>query len=623
MSSASRMSSQDVWAIDLGGGMDAVFDDGAQADGSVAEEAFAHDKENAEFLAAASARGPGGQNAPPSLFNFQRASCTLDASVKVYSCRVDDTWSSSFRVLETISARDGAEGGAAAGEGSAASDEDGLSRAKASRRRVGGGSTLASEASLAMPDGSLAPQPDAVFASLSRVFDEGGAGGLLLRWLGVGEGGRLLHEAEAVDTRAAGTEHDADDVAELQGGEPAATAKQLEGGLQRARESEVQGGAELSAVFVAALGGVPLDAGAGGRGRGYDGDDDDDDADGHGGSSAAGGGGGEAEFEEEAPGVCGDIAPLYAQLEEAGAALRASGDDANRGGGAVAGVSDVASLSRLLSRPDIAVSVLVASPGHGAEAGGAAAGGGAVGAGPRAVGWADEPSSWRGNGGGVGGDGGGGGGGGGGVGSDDADGGWFGDGLPEMDGGCADDADGWGSMALPSRAGAVTVSRDGRMIDTGLAGVAGLAQASRTVARMAVGHASSAKRVDVSALKETVWRGIAALPSELTRPRVRASDGPVRARRTRAGAPADGSAAEGEGEGEGGFSPSRDAAGDGGEEEGASFASVVAGVRAEAVGASVPFYFITLLHLANEHGIEVAGRRGLDDLGIVVPATAE
>ncbi|RYY69879.1 hypothetical protein EON63_23210 [archaeon] len=35
--------------------------------------------------------------------NFQKASCTLDASVKIYSNRVDDTYASSHRILESLS----------------------------------------------------------------------------------------------------------------------------------------------------------------------------------------------------------------------------------------------------------------------------------------------------------------------------------------------------------------------------------------------------------------------------------------------------------------------------------------------------------------------------------------
>ena len=38
-----------------------------------------------------------------SSINFQKASCTIDASVKIYSHRVDDTWTTSYRILENLS----------------------------------------------------------------------------------------------------------------------------------------------------------------------------------------------------------------------------------------------------------------------------------------------------------------------------------------------------------------------------------------------------------------------------------------------------------------------------------------------------------------------------------------
>ncbi len=41
--------------------------------------------------------------------NFQKASCTLDASIKIYSYRVDETIASTYRVLENLS-RTGASG---------------------------------------------------------------------------------------------------------------------------------------------------------------------------------------------------------------------------------------------------------------------------------------------------------------------------------------------------------------------------------------------------------------------------------------------------------------------------------------------------------------------------------
>ncbi len=38
--------------------------------------------------------------------NFQKASCTLDASIKIYSYRVDETIASTYRVLENLSRTD-------------------------------------------------------------------------------------------------------------------------------------------------------------------------------------------------------------------------------------------------------------------------------------------------------------------------------------------------------------------------------------------------------------------------------------------------------------------------------------------------------------------------------------
>ncbi|RLO10322.1 hypothetical protein DYB28_003517 [Aphanomyces astaci] len=49
---------------------------------------------------------PADSAAATDTYNFQKASCTLDASVKIYSYRVDDTWNSSFKVLENLTRGD-------------------------------------------------------------------------------------------------------------------------------------------------------------------------------------------------------------------------------------------------------------------------------------------------------------------------------------------------------------------------------------------------------------------------------------------------------------------------------------------------------------------------------------
>ena len=49
--------------------------------------------------------------------NFTKASCTLDASVKIYSYRVDDVHLSSYRVLANLNRTDSKKGNDAAEEG--------------------------------------------------------------------------------------------------------------------------------------------------------------------------------------------------------------------------------------------------------------------------------------------------------------------------------------------------------------------------------------------------------------------------------------------------------------------------------------------------------------------------
>ena len=41
-------------------------------------------------------------NKPRKAVNFQKASCTLEAGVKIYCSRVDDTYATSYRVLESL-----------------------------------------------------------------------------------------------------------------------------------------------------------------------------------------------------------------------------------------------------------------------------------------------------------------------------------------------------------------------------------------------------------------------------------------------------------------------------------------------------------------------------------------
>ena len=107
--------------------------------------------------------------------NFQKASCTLDASVKIYSNRVDDTHASSHRILESLSrtyTNDGGEGtqrGAARVGSKNASSK--LNIAETIETNVDNLNAVKVEAQQAT---------DPMFHKMSKAFDAGGAKGMLM-----------------------------------------------------------------------------------------------------------------------------------------------------------------------------------------------------------------------------------------------------------------------------------------------------------------------------------------------------------------------------------------------------------------------------------------------------------
>lgn len=67
--------------------------------------------------------------------NFTKASCTLDASVKIYSYRVDDVHLSSYRVLANLNRTDTKKGNAAPEEGEVEEVAEGEVGVKSVNRR--------------------------------------------------------------------------------------------------------------------------------------------------------------------------------------------------------------------------------------------------------------------------------------------------------------------------------------------------------------------------------------------------------------------------------------------------------------------------------------------------------
>eukprot|EP01084_Bolivina_argentea_P170376 295252_1 len=124
--------------------------------------------------------------------NFQKASCTLDASIKIYSYRVDETIASTYRVLENLSRTD------ASGDLMEDGEHDGnaevgvsMGRRRAVQRGGGGGvvdtvEKNASNINISSLDAEFDVDP--MFRKMSKLFNESGPKGMLLLNLPVRNG---------------------------------------------------------------------------------------------------------------------------------------------------------------------------------------------------------------------------------------------------------------------------------------------------------------------------------------------------------------------------------------------------------------------------------------------------
>ncbi|KAJ9551715.1 hypothetical protein OSB04_015760 [Centaurea solstitialis] len=128
--------------------------------------------------------------------NFQKASCTLEAGVKIYSVRVDSVHAEAYKVLgginrvgqdlEQDSAEDGNTGG----------DQGKQNSTKEQERKLSPLSTLESSFdNLNVKKFDVAFAVDPLYHQTSAQFDEGGAKGLLLNNLGVFGGCRVLFDS--------------------------------------------------------------------------------------------------------------------------------------------------------------------------------------------------------------------------------------------------------------------------------------------------------------------------------------------------------------------------------------------------------------------------------------------
>ncbi|KAF7309641.1 Condensin complex subunit 2 [Mycena indigotica] len=142
--------------------------------------------------------------------NFQRASCTLDGCVKIWTSRVDSVTTETGRLLSNL-ANDGKDEEDDEGNGSDNPDEEGTAVKKKKSHRPA--ATLAKDpAQLRSKKLELEFSVDPLFKKTSADFDEGGAQGLLMNHLslGTGKGGclRIIFDASDSAARAEGEEEE-------------------------------------------------------------------------------------------------------------------------------------------------------------------------------------------------------------------------------------------------------------------------------------------------------------------------------------------------------------------------------------------------------------------------------
>ncbi|KAF4317741.1 hypothetical protein BBO99_00007818 [Phytophthora kernoviae] len=128
------------------------------------------------------------EDAEDDTYNFQKASCTLDASIKIYSYRVDDTWNSSYKILENLSRTEQKHGVEDAGSDA---DENGRSTTRKARKtHARTVEKNLNNINLKAYDTECVADP--LFHKMSQSFDEGGAKGMLLANLSVYDGCKVL-----------------------------------------------------------------------------------------------------------------------------------------------------------------------------------------------------------------------------------------------------------------------------------------------------------------------------------------------------------------------------------------------------------------------------------------------
>ncbi|MCJ1395905.1 hypothetical protein MMC18_008791 [Xylographa bjoerkii] len=134
--------------------------------------------------------------------NFQKASCTLDGCVKIYTSRVDSVATETGKLLSGLAdsgnkrQKHDEEENPDAEDGQEEDGEEGVKRRVKKRTQRSSEATLApSFATLQLKKFELEFSVDPLFKKASADFDEGGAKGLLLNHLSIDNQGRIVFDS--------------------------------------------------------------------------------------------------------------------------------------------------------------------------------------------------------------------------------------------------------------------------------------------------------------------------------------------------------------------------------------------------------------------------------------------
>ncbi|KAL5335259.1 barren [Aspergillus crustosus] len=148
--------------------------------------------------------------------NFQKASCTLDGCVKIYTSRVDSVATETGKLLSGLADSRDKKSRESQAEGEDAEEdedgEEGTSR-RSKRKRTHEATLAPSFASLQLKKFELEFSVDPLFKKASADFDEGGAKGLLLNHLSIDGHGRIVFDSSD-DAAEMSKDVDAEDTSE-------------------------------------------------------------------------------------------------------------------------------------------------------------------------------------------------------------------------------------------------------------------------------------------------------------------------------------------------------------------------------------------------------------------------